>query len=209
MIKQNHQWVPTPGRKNSEPSCLVTDKRGSSPVYWWARKARTGSLFGEMVIWKNHEETEDKEGEGISNHLRPLLPLLADHLSARSLSITWIHWNIIKASSKQQMTFIPRAKLLLFPMSILSWFNWANVIFAAYFILRALTHILIYCSYCFWSAWFFPLMQGHFSWALLKRKALHCGKISLSVKRQKMPCWRSEDLFTGDYLNQITCCVLA
>ena len=114
-----------------------------------------------------------------------------------------------QASSKQQMTFIPRAKLLLFPMSILSWFNWANVIFAAYFILRALTHILIYCSYCFWSAWFFPLMQGHFSWALLKRKALHCGKISLSVKRQKMPCWRSEDLFTGDYSNQIACYVLA
>ena len=110
MIKQNHQWVPTPGRKNSEPSCLVTDKRGSSPVYWWARKARTGSLFGEMVIWKNHEETEDKEGEGISNHLRPLLPLLADHLSARSLSITWIHWNIINkqaASNKWLLYLVP------------------------------------------------------------------------------------------------------
>ena len=128
MIKQNHQWVPTPGRKNSEPSCLVTDKRGSSPVYWWARKARTGSLFGEMVIWKNHEETEDKEGEGISNHLRPLLPLLADHLSARSLSITWIHWNIINKQATSNKWLLPRAKLLLFPMSIFSWFNWANVI---------------------------------------------------------------------------------
>ena len=168
LIKQNHQWVPTPGEKNSEPSCLLTDKRGSSPVYWWARKARTGSLFGERVIWKNHEETEEKEGEGISNHLRPLFPLLADHLSARSLSITWIHWNIINNQATSN-------KLLPFPISIFSWFNWANVIFAAYFILRALTRILIYCSYYFWSAWFFPLMQGHFSWALLKRKALHCG----------------------------------
>ena len=55
-------------------------------------------------------------------------------------------------------------------------FKWENVIFAAYFILRGrdmhfffvfffVTCRLIFCGYCFWSAWFArvicPLMQEH------------------------------------------------
>ena len=39
------------------------------------------------------------------------------------------------------------------------------------------TRILIFCGYCFWSAWLMicPLMQEHFLWPLVKCKVLHCG----------------------------------
>ena len=150
-----------------------------------------------------------EKGEAVDKHLRPLFPLLADHLSARSSSITWIHWNIIIWGRQVTNDFylVPDCCFFQWVFSLgLTEQMWFLPLISYW---EVVMRILIYCSYCFSSAWFFPLMQGHFSWALLKRKALHCGKISLSVKRQKMPCWRSEDLvvFTGDYSSQIACYV--
>ena len=48
----------------------------------------------------------------------PSCLVIADHLSTRSLSVTWIHWNVINFACKKgvgrQHTTLPRAKMLLF-----------------------------------------------------------------------------------------------
>ena len=116
--------------------------------------------------WKNHEEGGRKGWEP------------ADHLSAKSLSVTWIHWNVInfawQKGSVGNTQLLPCAKMLLFPMTFFSqwWvdcaleglvfsFNWENVIFGTYFILRGRdTHIdslrLLYLVIVIC-----PLMQEH------------------------------------------------
>ena len=73
----------------------------------------------------------------------PSCLVIADHLSARSLSVTWIHWNVIMISRVKRRSvgntqLLRRAKMLLFSMSFFCSggfsFNWENVISAAYFI---------------------------------------------------------------------------
>ena len=48
--------------------------------------------------------------------------LVADHLSARSLAVTWIHWNVINFACKKGSVgnthHLPRTKMLFFPMSV-------------------------------------------------------------------------------------------
>ena len=175
MIKQNHQWVPTPGR----------EKLGAELFSYWQERILSRLLMStesenKLSVWgkgdlKKSRGDGRERGRGYRQTFEAAVPPSCRSLVSKIViyHLDTLGYNQLGSASNKWL--LPRAKLLLSPMSIFSWFNWANVIFAAYFILRALTRILIYCSYCFWSAWFFPLMQGHFSWALLKRKAFHCG----------------------------------
>ena len=52
----------------------------------------------------------------------PSCLITANHLSARSLSVTWIHWNVINFVCKNgglvgNTQLLPHAKMLLVPMS--------------------------------------------------------------------------------------------
>ena len=51
----------------------------------------------------------------------PSCLVIADHLSGRSLSVTWIHWNVVnfecKKGSLGNTQLLPRTKMLLFAMS--------------------------------------------------------------------------------------------
>ena len=169
----------------------------------------TGSLFGEKGDLKKSRGDGRERGRGYRQTFEAAVPP-----SCRSSvsKIVICHLDTLgynKLGSASNKWLLPRAKLLLFPVSIFSRFNWANVIFAASFILRGRDAHIDLLQLSFLVGVIFPLMQEHFSWALLKRKVIHCGEISLSVKHQKMPCWGSQDLLTGDYSNQIACYVLA
>ena len=54
-------------------------------------------------------------------------------------------------------------------------FEWANVIFAAYFILRGCDTHINFLQLLLMVGMICPLMQEHFIWPLLKSKALQCG----------------------------------
>ena len=87
--------------------------------------------------------------------ITPSCRLIADHLSARSFSVTWIHWCVINFASKkgvgrqhtaftscQNTAFSNDFFLLRVDYALRVSFNWENVILAAYFILRGReTHI--------------------------------------------------------------------
>ena len=91
----------------------------------------------------------------------------------------WITWYC-----RQHMTFT-HAKMLLVPMKFFSLtdrlgsggkrFDWANVIFAAYFILRGRDTHINFLRLLFMVGMICPLMQEHFLSPLLKSKALQCG----------------------------------
>ena len=77
-------------------------------------------------------------------------------------------------------------------------FGWANVIFAAYISYwEVMTHILIFCGYCFWTAWLlfgaraFPLTSFEMrcsSWCWCWRSPwVHAGKCKLQVQREASP----------------------
>ena len=155
LIKQNHQLVSTPGGRKTpsravylltrEDLLLFTDEHG---------RRRQALCLGKRVIWKNHEETEEKEGEAIDKHLRPLFPLLADHLSARSLSVTWIHWDIINCGRQATNDFylVPNCCFFQWVFSLgLTEQMWFLPLLSYW---EVVTRILIYCSYRFWLAWF-------------------------------------------------------
>ena len=152
-----------------------------------------GSLFGERVIKSRGEGREwvrtCRHWFGIA--IPPSCLEIADHPSARSLSVTWIHKNVINFACKKgdgsqgsagNTQLLPRAKMLAMRFFSLACrlcyggfgFDWENVIF-----LEIVTRTLSFCGYCFWSAWF-----------ALWCKNIHCGLKSSSVKRQKTPCFR-------------------
>ena len=39
---------------------------------------------------------------------------IADHLSARSLSVTWIHWNVINFACKKEVSIIGNTQLVFY-----------------------------------------------------------------------------------------------
>ena len=86
---------------------------------------------------------------------------------------------------------LPRAKMLLFPMSLFCCggfsFNWENVIFC---------RLLIFLRLLFLVGVIRRLMQEH---SLRLRKFFSQGPEDVML--------RSEELFTSDYLNQIACYV--
>ena len=90
----------------------------------------------------------------------------------------------VERGSVGNIRLSPRAKMLFVPMiffSLAGWlcsggrsFDWANVIFAAYFVMRGRsTHIDFLLLLQVGMIW--PLMQECFLCPHMKRKALHCG----------------------------------
>ena len=59
----------------------------------------------------------------------PSCLVIADHLSARSLSVMWIHWNVINFARKKgsvgNTQLLPHAKLLLFISFFILWVDYA------------------------------------------------------------------------------------
>ena len=95
------------------------------------------------------------------------------------------------AVSREELDSVGNTRLLLMPKCCLfQWiffsltgrlcsggkrFDWANVIFAAYFILRGRDTHINFLRLLFMVGMICPLMQEHFLWPLLKSKALQCG----------------------------------
>ena len=116
----------------------------------------TGSLFGERVGWKNREERERKKWEP------------ADHLSARSLSVTWIHWNVVnfmckKGVGRQHTAFTFCQNAALSNEFFLWWVDYAleGLVLTETMQFLALisywgvvTCTLTLCGYCFLLVWF-------------------------------------------------------
>ena len=72
--------------------------------------------------WKNREGRERGRAcrQIFEVAVGPSSLAISDHLSAISLSVTWIHWNVInfvcKRGSVGNARLLPRAKMLLVPM---------------------------------------------------------------------------------------------
>ena len=131
--------------------------------------------------WKNQKVREGKRWGPVDTHLGPLFCLLvlviADHLSERSLSVTWIHWNVINFACKKEVSIIgntqllPCTKMLLFFQWVFSLmgrlcsggfsFSWENVIFVAYFILRGCDLHIDFLRLLFLVGVICRLMQEH------------------------------------------------
>ena len=147
----------------------------------WQRRSSlwTGSLFGERVK-KSQGEGREKVRACKQTFGTAILPSslgIADHLSARSLSVTWIHWNVINFACKKAVSIIgitqllPCAKMLLFFQWVFSVagrlcsggfsFRWENVIFAAYFILRSCDTHIDFLRLLFLDGVICRLMQEH------------------------------------------------
>ena len=153
-----------------------------------------------VSVWgkgeKNCEEREGKGWEPGDKHLRPLFRLSSLSCNCQSsvskiVIVTWIQRNVItlackKGVGRQQTTFVS-CQNTAFPMSFFLWrVDYALEGLELIEKMRCLppisywefvTRILIFCGYCFWSAWF-----------ALWYKNIYCRSKSSSVKRQKTPC---------------------
>ena len=89
----------------------------------------TGSLFGERV---KKSKGEGREMVRACRHtfgtaIPPSGLVIADHLSARSLSVTWIRWNVVNFACKKEVSIIgntqllPCTKMLLFSIEFFLW----------------------------------------------------------------------------------------
>ena len=144
--------------------CLSVHCTNMTPVKSAANQHRsslwTSSLFGGRVKKSQGEGKEKVRAcrQTFGTAIPPSCLVIANRLSARLLSVTWIHWNVINFACKKEVSTIgntqllPCAKVLLFFQWVFSLegrlcsggfsFSWENVIFAAYFILRGCdTHI--------------------------------------------------------------------
>ena len=146
------------------------------------RSLWTGSLFGERVKKSKGEEREKVRAcrHTFGTAIPPSGLVIADHLSARLLSVTWIHWDVINFTCKKEVSIIgntqllPCTKMLLFSNEFFLW--WVDyaleglvLVEKMWFLplisyLGVVTCILIFCGYCFWSGWFAV-------WC----KNIHCG----------------------------------
>ena len=129
--------------------------------------------------WKNHKVREGKRWEPVDKQtaILPSCLVIGNHLSARSLSVTWIHWNVINFACKKEVSVIgntqllPCAKMLLFFQWVFSVagrlcsggcsFSWEKVIFAAYFILRGCNMHIDFLRLLFLVGVICLLMQEH------------------------------------------------
>ena len=124
--------------------------------------------------------------------------VIADHLSARSLCVTWIHWYVISFASKKgvgrQQTAFTSCQNTAFSNEFFSLagrlcsggfsFKWANVILAAFFILdwEVVKRILFFWGLLFLVGLICPLMQ-EYSLRLKKAHKSRAGR--LHVKDRK------------------------
>ena len=146
LLKQNHQWVPTPGGEKLRAELFT---------YWQEnilfRLLMSTESENRLSVWgkgdlKKSRGDGRKRGRGCRQTFEASFP---PSCWSSVSKIVIYHLDTLEyhqLGSTSNKWLLPRAKLLLSLMSIFSWFNWPNVIFADYFILRALTRILIYCS---------------------------------------------------------------
>ena len=128
----------------------------------------TASLFGERVKKSRGKGREMVRAwrETFEAAIPPscLVIAHADHLSARSSSVTWIHWNVItKGVGRQHTTSVSCQNTACSNQFFLWWVDYALeglgliekmwcLPLISYW--EFVTRILIFCGYCFWSAWF-------------------------------------------------------
>ena len=135
----------------------------------------TGSLFWEGM--KKSRGEGRKRVRASRQTFEVAIPhsclLVADHLSARSLSVTWIHWNVINFACKKgvgrQHTPFTSYQNAVFFQWVFSALEGLVLIEKMWFLplisyWEVVTRILIFCGYCFRSAWF-----------ALWCKNIHCG----------------------------------
>ena len=136
MIKQNHQWVSTPGREKLRAKLFS---------YWQERIFSCLLMSTESEnrpsVWEKGDLKKSRgDGRERGRGYRQIFEAAVPRSCRSSVSKIVIYhkdtleYNQLGSTSNKWL--LPRAKLLLFPMSIFSWFNWANVIFAASFMLR-------------------------------------------------------------------------
>ena len=116
--------------------------------------------------WKKCEEREGKGGEPIDKHLG------SQHMTFTSCQNA--------AFSNELFSLAGRLCSGRFSC------NWANVFFAAFFILWGRDTYIDFLRLLFLVDVICPLMQEHFIWALLKRKALHCEAHQSSARRRHL-----------------------
>ena len=139
----------------------------------------TGSLFGERVKKSQGEGREKVRAcrQTFGTAILPSCLVIAAHLSARSLSVTWMHRNVINFACKREANIIgntqllPCTKMLLFFQWVFSLagrlcsggfsFSWENGIFATYFILRGCDLHIDFLRLMFLVGVICRLMQEH------------------------------------------------
>ena len=147
---------------------------------WWKLNyvlcPSLGSLFGEGVKKSQGEGREKVSAcrQTFEAAIPPSSLVIANHLSARSLSVTWIQWNVINFACenrvKQKAThnfyLVPKCFFFQWVVSCCGGFrfNWENVIFAAYFILRGHDKHIDFLQLLFLVGVICPLMQEHSLW---------------------------------------------
>ena len=93
----------------------------------------------------------------------PSCLVIADHLSARSLSVTSIDWNVINCECKKgvsgQHTTFTSSQNAAFSNEFFSALDGLDVIFAAYFILRGRDMHIDFLRLLFLVGVIWPLMQ--------------------------------------------------
>ena len=108
------------------PLLLTIQPKKKIPSRWVISNLWTGSLFGERVKKSRIEGMERVRAcrQTLGTAIPPSCLVIADHLPSRSLCVTWIHWYVISFASKKgsvgNRQLLPRAKILLFPMSFFS-----------------------------------------------------------------------------------------
>ena len=130
--------------------------------------------------------------------LPPTCPVIADHLSARSLSVTWIHWYVINFASKKgfgrQHTAFTSCKILLF-----LW----RVDYALEGLVLNDSCRLFHTDRSWTAYWFSAVMvSGRRDCPLMQEYSLRLKKLLSQAQEDAML-----KMFTSDYLNQIVCYV--
>ena len=80
----------------------ANQKQASENCYTTACSLWTGSVWGkgEKMVRKEEERVRACR-QTFGTAIPPSYLVIADHLSARSLSVTWIHWNVINFACKK------------------------------------------------------------------------------------------------------------
>ena len=137
--------------------------------------------MNRLSVWGRGEKLQGEGREKVwacrqtfEAAILPSCLVIADHLSARSLSVTWIQWNVInfacKNGVKQKAThnfyLMPKCCFFqwVFSCSGGFWFNWEKVIFASHFIMRGHDKHIDFLWLLFLVGVICPLMQGHSLW---------------------------------------------
>jgi len=129
-----------------------------------------------LSVWGKGEKIARRQTFGTA--IPPSCLVIADHLSARLLSVTWIHWNVINFTCKRgvgrQHTYsylVPKCWFFQWVFSLAGRlrsggfsFNWENVTFAAFFILRCGDTHMDFMQLFFLVGVICPLMQEHSLW---------------------------------------------